>query len=432
MIFSPREYGLPTAVDQIPLVKTNLTAARAMDVNNSTGLDAPDISRHVVLIHGDLGTGERLQGVQLQRSIEGMPWDHFQHVVFIPGLFHLKMACAEAIWRCFLQPLAAREDETSLIHDVTLLRPRETGIYCSKPGFRRMHQLIGHAGVCRRLDCWRIHVEDLGFESLEALAASKPTLDSLRTIAEHLVRNCVANYQLRHMKKKPTDERDVQFENAMLMNKYCLLYEELSYAMNCGDVGRVETCIVPWIPILKAVGKHKYVTQMTNFLTNVHRVYPPGLRHAIRYHWLVNPTGKEMKWRAMDWCVELNNLFTKVKYGGKGSNRTLEWILLESPLVQAYRNAQVIIQKNFLHTHLTVKHGDPNMSKTFKALATGFASYSPHRRIAGRKSRHEIPDLIDKGRELMEKGMRDEVEHGENMDETEAGTGIDDVLVELL
>jgi hypothetical protein len=35
-------------------------------------------------------------------------------------------------------------------------------------------------------------------------------------------------------------------------------------------------------------------------------------RRAVRYHWLVNPTGQEMKWRAVDWCVELNNLFTKV------------------------------------------------------------------------------------------------------------------------
>ncbi|KIK17109.1 hypothetical protein PISMIDRAFT_15379 [Pisolithus microcarpus 441] len=139
----------PEAIDQIPLIKTDLIAAWAMDVNNSTisrnihaivdllrqggiydpavvvteDLDALDISRHVVLIHGDLGTGEHLQGVQLQHSIKVTPWDCFQHVVFIPSLFHLKMACAEAIWWCFLQLLATHEDETSLIHDVTLLQP---------------------------------------------------------------------------------------------------------------------------------------------------------------------------------------------------------------------------------------------------------------------------------------------------------------------
>jgi len=114
------------------------------------------------------------------------------------------------------------------------------------------------------------------------------------------------------------------------MQQYFLLYEELSHAMNKGDIGRVETCIVQWILILKAVGKHKYATHMTNFLIHVHFVYPAQLRYCVeipkwcqmrltlmyyrrtvRYHWLVNPSGTPMKWRAVDWCVELNNLFTK-------------------------------------------------------------------------------------------------------------------------
>ena len=33
---------------------------------------------------------------------------------------------------------------------------------------------------------------------------------------------------------------------------------------------------------------------------------------AVRYHMLINPTGLAGKFRAVDWCVELNNLFTKV------------------------------------------------------------------------------------------------------------------------
>ena len=33
---------------------------------------------------------------------------------------------------------------------------------------------------------------------------------------------------------------------------------------------------------------------------------------AVRYHLLVNPTGQNGKFRSVDWCVELNNLFTKV------------------------------------------------------------------------------------------------------------------------
>ena len=240
--------------------------------------DSPDVSDHVILVHGDLGTGKRLQGAQLQRSAESSPWCCFQHVVFIPGLFHLKMACADALWHCFLQPLATREDVTSLMRDILELQPKETGIYCSKPGFRRMHQLIGHAGICRRLDCWREHVRNTRNTDLEAFAASNPTLDDLQEMANELVQTYTTRRQLRPMRRRPATERDEQFENALLLNQYFLLYEELSYAMNCGDIARLELCIVQWIPILKATGKHKYATHMTNFLLNVHFVYPEGLR----------------------------------------------------------------------------------------------------------------------------------------------------------
>ena len=300
----------PESIEKIPLVKTPIIAARAMDINNSTvsgniravvnllaqgrvhdpillsesepevTSGSPDISQFVVLVHGDLGTGKRLQAAQLRRSIESTPWNRFQHVIFIPGLFHLKMACANSMWRVFLQSTDAREDETSLMSDVAQLRPKETGIYGSKPGFWRMHQLIGHAGICHQLDCWKVYVKmkNPNFTCLEAFAASEPTLDELKVLADELTQTFVAPLYLGRMRCRPAKERDLQNENALLLNKYFLLYEELSYAMNSGDIGRVETCITSWIPILRATGKHKYASQMTNFLLNIHFVYPSGLR----------------------------------------------------------------------------------------------------------------------------------------------------------
>ncbi|KAI6108568.1 hypothetical protein EDD16DRAFT_1440587, partial [Pisolithus croceorrhizus] len=70
---------------------------------------------------------------------------------------------------------------------------------------------------------------------------------------------------------------DLQFKNVLLLNKYFLLYEELSHAMNSGDIGCAETCTISWILILKAAGKHKYATHMANFLFNMHCVCSPGL-----------------------------------------------------------------------------------------------------------------------------------------------------------
>ncbi|KAI6020767.1 hypothetical protein PISMIDRAFT_69800, partial [Pisolithus microcarpus 441] len=111
---------------------------------------------------------------------------------------------------------------------------------------------------------------------------------------------------------------------------------------------------------------------------------------------LVNPTGWPMKWRAIDWCVELNNLFTKVKNGGKNSNRSVEWIILESPLVQVYQNLQGLVQQSFGHTHLTTNHAAPNMRKTIARLQEQLTLNSPHTVLAGRKSQYLVDDLSKK------------------------------------
>jgi len=105
-----------------------------------------------------------------------------------------------------------------------------------------MHQLVGHSGTCRRLDCWRVHVANklLTYTDLNAFAQSKPTLNDLKAIADEMVHVYVATHRLQRQRQQPSKERDVQFENSQLLHKYFLLYKELSHAMNSGDIGRVD------------------------------------------------------------------------------------------------------------------------------------------------------------------------------------------------
>ncbi|KAJ7939849.1 hypothetical protein B0H13DRAFT_2457922 [Mycena leptocephala] len=139
----------PETVEQIPLIKMRYAPARAMDTNQSThagnitamadllrqgGVGPPppphnpsesdpakiaqrkrlqnlvSLLKYVVLFFGDLGTAERVQGILLRHSIESTPWLRYQFVIFVMGFFHLKMACADAIWRIFIEPKDARVD----------------------------------------------------------------------------------------------------------------------------------------------------------------------------------------------------------------------------------------------------------------------------------------------------------------------------------
>ncbi|KAG6370361.1 hypothetical protein JVT61DRAFT_12175 [Boletus reticuloceps] len=108
-----------------------------------------------------------------------------------------------------------------------------------------MQQVIGHDGICRRLDCWRVEVHRRSHhETLEDFARSKPNFEDLMEIANYLAREYIANYKLTCTRRKSATEWDKQNENNLLVNKYFVLYEELSYAMNIGDIARLESCIV--------------------------------------------------------------------------------------------------------------------------------------------------------------------------------------------
>lgn len=88
----------PEVIEQIPLLKTLIIPAWAMEFSNSTvsgnistiknlaeqgGVGNPDdpeqqynvvdLSKHVILFHGNLGTGNRIMSLQLHQSIEDMP-----------------------------------------------------------------------------------------------------------------------------------------------------------------------------------------------------------------------------------------------------------------------------------------------------------------------------------------------------------------------
>lgn len=211
---------------------------------------------------------------------EDRPYSRMQYVVFVMGLFHLKMACADAMWRIFIEPKSGRVDNNSIMSFVKVLRPRETGKIGSKPKFRQMHEVISHSGTVLRLDAWRVKAHQINQEwrSLDAMMATKPSFEDLQSWANELACERVANPGLYEVRWEDLSKRDQQHENIQMVHQYFLLYEEMSYSMNAGDIGRVETLFPEWIALFRGCGKHQYATAMIQFLTDVHYRYPPRLR----------------------------------------------------------------------------------------------------------------------------------------------------------
>lgn len=292
----------PETVEQIPIEKSRQVPVQTMDISPSTpaanadaladlfrqgGVGDPgesgsvtDLGDHVVLVHGDLLTGERIHSLQASRSAERTPWRRYQFVIYVLGLFHLKMACADAVWRTFIQPKPSQLDDNSLMKHLAQIRPNETLKIGSKPGFRRMHEVIQHVGIVGRLDCWRLEVEKRrNLASLEEFAESKPSWEDLQEMASRMCLEYVAGAtDIEELRRKNSTQRDAQRENSILRHQHFLLYEEMSHALNAGDIGRVEACFMPWVFIFKGCGKHKYAAHMMKYLSDVHFVYPEGLK----------------------------------------------------------------------------------------------------------------------------------------------------------
>ncbi|KAG2045882.1 hypothetical protein BDR06DRAFT_985724 [Suillus hirtellus] len=183
--------------------------------------------------------------------IEYTSKNRFQYVIFLLGLFHYKMACADALWHTHIQPKEEHDDENSLYQHIGIL----------KPGFRRIHN---------------------------------PTWDVIITMSHTIVRKYVAT----------TDGLDAAWSKPTLHNRDELLYIDLCQAMNTGDIGRVEVSFLPWIYIFKATSKDKYLSQISRFLNNLQFNWPESLSDIIQMNLLCNPTGKSVVFRAVDWLVD--------------------------------------------------------------------------------------------------------------------------------
>ena len=416
----------PEAVEQIPLFTSESTPLRSMKLHNSTvdgnikaveesmrqaGVwdieelmkvhTVPGLEEVVILFHGDLGTWERIQSAQMYRALEKTSRERLQFLIFVPGLFHTKMACADALWRMFIEPPGIQKEKGSMLSFIDLFYPKlRRKIITNKAGFRVLNDCFTRVGAADRMECLRLAIQKRWpkCKSLVEFAGLEPNLVNIdhfvRTVAKEFGSSMEAREDFRFLAEK---DRDHQYENILTRIDYILLYEEFAYSMRCGDVGRMETCLRRWIPIFKSTGKHKYATHLLEFMTDVHFVYPESLRKVVRYNWLCNPTGKPMGFRGVDWLLERNNLHTKVTYGGSSSNYTLDRIVAESPLIQLYADCKKVVEDQYMLAHKTTRHGEPDLTETFEAMSRLAQSTKDLQFKAGRKVEHLVPDYFSLG-----------------------------------
>lgn len=372
-MFRKENLGLPAFRKRIPHAKTVQRPMRSMNISVSStsgnavaienmleqgGAITEDLEDHALLLHGDLGTGEKVDSLQESRAIEKTARDRLQSLVFIIGWFHTRMAMIDSLWRLWIAPERTRAGHIthplSILQLCAILRPRDMGKITKNPGFRMAHSLIEHLTLALIADAWRLVVEE---EYGISLSKWKPTWEQVVEMSRRVVRNFIASQMYRPA--TGGNATDNVRDQMRLFLRNGLHYLAITQASRYGDVGRMEELLPEWVYIWKHTGKHKYAAHYSRFLINLDEGWPPEFAEVVRQNWLANPTGKIDGFRGVDWLIERSNYLTKCLYSGSGSNRTLQNLIKQSVLIDVYQATYAIIDKNFYLTSKTVWHPPP-------------------------------------------------------------------------
>lgn len=370
----------PGEVNQIPLRKDEQYPLRAMDADESSLEGIIDVmagidkqcgwtelvdDNQIRIFDGDLASVERANGARTHRETERGVTNlrtQLQHFLIRPGFFHLKMACAFYLHRIHLDKPVLRRFNESLFGYVQILNPGTSGTVASNPRFRQLHEMAGSVLAALGTDIWRLCAPDM---DVNLWAATRPSYDEVWEIATRAKSKYIAQVSGNDGGYRG---EDVVYRNQRLLLRDLILYDEISLAMNTGDIGRLEDVIKIWIYMWKGSGQIKYSKEMHQFLTDLEYNFPPDLAHAVRMGWLVNPTGKVGCWRGVDWVVEYNNLLTRNLFGKDASNLTVKRILENSNLIMTFRQILLAFDENYQNISRSIHHTNPDKAPTLSVL----------------------------------------------------------------
>ncbi|KAF8344262.1 uncharacterized protein EI90DRAFT_2902059 [Cantharellus anzutake] len=368
-------------------------------LEQSSIVDARVFEKYVILLHGDLGTMEKIEGILHSRRIEESMLERMHYLLPIPGLFHVRMACVDAINRIHATGNDLRSDPNGFYKRLCLLFPNDLSkLNKAVPPFWMMNDGINYITRCIILDAWE---ESVGSD-LQKFISSKPTLEEINRKAEEITR---AHFETKQdaMNQWPQEEQDQRRMNQLLFNRDAMYYRVLVHAMNYGMVDVIIDVLSFWVPIFQACRKHKYATYLSNFIFKLQR-YPLPLQEAIMRCWLCNPSGNNGGFRAIDWLVELMNLYTKVIYSGGGSGKTIEYIVSQLSIIQAYRTCIEDVKDDYHIPDKTLHHASPDIESRLLAIRNELRNLRPHKYERGRTVPTVIDDHFRKGLELFQHG----------------------------
>ncbi|KAH7918344.1 hypothetical protein BV22DRAFT_1075903 [Leucogyrophana mollusca] len=359
------------------------------------------------LIAGDQLSIARLRSVAATRAGNEGGASALRWAVFVPGLFHYKIAATHGIMAAHLGLINHDiANPASLSAHNTALR-RKPILLSSLPPFRTCRDLIFVSLYARVLHCLLLLS---GKDSLDSYGDDLTWFD-LRQHAEKLVdeyTNVRAVAKLRRARQKGGPKcGDMVYENAILFLRDALLLREFTDAVKAGDSGRVVLVLKMWALSYRGSGRTKYAHEMLFLLHNITHVWPKSMVDVVLKNWLVNPTGHPNSFIEVDLLQEHLNFWIKDYYQAHGSGASWEWLATIAPCVDILRQLATNIS-GALGSKQGNRHAAPDLTEDIDELMGSLSHHNVYKKELGRAfDDGDLPtaDVVEAGFMALSWGM---------------------------
>ncbi|KAF9044014.1 hypothetical protein BJ165DRAFT_1347648 [Panaeolus papilionaceus] len=400
----------PKSSHQIEVHQTLLHPLPAMKIDESTiignaevdeaivnelGLmDKPEFHQHVRIIAGDQLSIARLRTLANLRAGHVGGYHSFAWGVWMPGLFHAKMADMHGFFVTHWgKPNTGTRNPGSLSYHNTLLRHLPISL-TSLPNFRTCRDLVFVSLYARVLNCLLLVSKYTTLEKYCRHVADWDTLEKHATqiFEQYANPHVVDAHRLNRMKDQ--SRGDMVYENAILFLRDGLVSREFTDAIKAGDSGRVVLVLKTWAYSFRGNGRSKYAYEMLLLIHNITNVWPKNVVDIVLNNWLLNPSGKPNSFVEVDLVQEHMNYWIKYFYKAHGSNSSWDWLATISPCVDALRHLANTM-KRVLGTDIGTRHAPPDLSRDIRVLMDSLKEHRVYEVEKGRKLDEDDTPVVD-------------------------------------
>ncbi|THV07052.1 hypothetical protein K435DRAFT_960028 [Dendrothele bispora CBS 962.96] len=352
------------------------------------------------IIAGDQLSLARLRALENIRAGQESEYEGFQWGVWMPGLFHGKMADMHGLLTVHLgKSHSARNPGCLAFHNARLNRLPITPT--SLPNFRTCRDLVFVSLYARVLHCLLLVSAK---SSLEEYAKSVKTWSQLFNDAKaiyEIYANTVTVDDLRWERRtaRPGNSQgDMVYENAILFLRDALISREYTDAIKAGDSGRVFLVLKIWALGFRGNGQMKYAYEMLHLIHCITSVWPEEIRKLVMQNWLVNTTGRANSFLEVDLMQEHLNYWIKVIYKAHGSNSTWEWLDMITPCIGVLRDIARRMN-DMLGADIGTRHAPANLRDDIDTLMQSLDEHDVYRLRKGRELEEDeiVIDAITTG-----------------------------------